>query len=62
MAYLANGREVIVNAFGGNVPDRSITGDGNCLGIEPGQTQRDLTTCVNPVGDAFIAFTLPQDE
>jgi glucose dehydrogenase len=59
VAYLANGREFIVNAFGGNVPDRAITSDGNCLGIEPGQTQRDLSTCVNPVGDAFIAFALP---
>ena len=60
VAYLANGREFIVNAFGGNVPDRVITSDGNCLGIDPGQTQRDLSTCVNPVGDAFIAFTLPR--
>jgi len=25
VAYLADGREFIVNAFGGNVPDRSIT-------------------------------------
>jgi hypothetical protein len=32
VAYLADGREFIVNAFGGNVPDRSITSDGNCLG------------------------------
>src|SRR5882762_7169092 len=32
IAYLANGREFIVNAFGGNVPDRSITANGNCLG------------------------------
>jgi len=60
VAYLAEGREFIVNAFGGNVPDRSITLGGNCLGIEPGQTLRDLSTCVNPVGDAFIAFALPQ--
>jgi glucose dehydrogenase len=59
VAYLADGREFIVNAFGGNVPDRAITADNNCLGIEPGQTQRDLSTCANPVGDAFIAFTLP---
>jgi hypothetical protein len=60
VAYLADGREFIVNAFGGNVPDRSITTGGNCLGIEPGQTLRDLSTCANPVGDAFIAFALPQ--
>ena len=60
VAYLADGREFIVNAFGGNVPDRSITADNNCLGIEPGQTQRDLSTCANPVGDAFIAFALPR--
>ena len=59
VAYVAGGREFIVNAFGGNVPDRSITSDGNCLGIEPGQTQRDLSTCANPVGDAFVAFALP---
>jgi len=32
IAYLADGREFIVNAFGGNVPDRTITSDGNCLG------------------------------
>jgi quinohemoprotein ethanol dehydrogenase len=60
VAYVAGGREFIVNAFGGNVPDRSITADGNCLGIEPGQTQRDLSTCANPVGDAFVAFALPK--
>jgi hypothetical protein len=62
VAYLADGREFIVNAFGGNVPDRSITTGGNCLGIEPGQTLRDLSTCVNPVGDAFIAFALPRTD
>jgi outer membrane protein assembly factor BamB len=27
IAYLADGREFIVNAFGGNVPDRIITSD-----------------------------------
>jgi hypothetical protein len=32
------------------------------LGIEPGQTLRDLSTCVNPVGDAFIAFALPRTD
>ena len=67
VAYLADGREFIVNAFGGNVPDRSITADNNCLGIEPDQpdqTVRDLSTCVNPVGDAFVAFALttPKEE
>jgi hypothetical protein len=51
VAYLADGREFIVNAFGGNVPDRSITANGNCLG--------GGRTCENPVGDAFIAFALP---
>ncbi len=51
VAYLADGREFIVNAFGGNVPDRSVTADGNCLG--------GGRTCDNPVGDAFIAFALP---
>ena len=60
VAYLADGREFIVNAFGGNVPDRSITADGNCLAIEPGETKRDLSTCANPVGHAFIAFALPK--
>jgi glucose dehydrogenase len=52
IAYLADGREFIVNAFGGNVPDRSITANGNCLG--------GGHTCDNPVGDAFIAFALPR--
>jgi len=52
IAYLADGREFIVNAFGGNVPDRSITANGNCLG--------GGRTCNNPVGDAFIAFALPR--
>jgi quinohemoprotein ethanol dehydrogenase len=52
MAYLANGREFVVNAFGGNVPDRSITANGNCLG--------GGHTCDNPVGDTFIAFALPR--
>ncbi len=41
VAYVAGGREFIVNAFGGNVPDRA--------NFPP-----------NPVGDAFIAFSLPQ--
>ncbi len=52
IAYLVEGREFIVNAFGGNVPDRSITANGNCLG--------GGHTCDNPVGDAFIAFALPR--
>ncbi len=52
IAYLADGREFIVNAFGGNVPDRSITANGNCLG--------GGHACDNPVGDAFIAFALPR--
>lgn len=42
--------ERAVNAFGGNVPDRSITANGNCLG--------GGHTCDNPFGDAFIAFAL----
>ncbi|HYU44614.1 MAG TPA: PQQ-binding-like beta-propeller repeat protein [Terriglobales bacterium] len=50
-AYLTEGREFIVSAFGGNVPDRSITANGNCLG--------GGSTCDNPVGDAFVAFSLP---
>src|SRR5229473_2107960 len=52
IAYVADGREFIVNAFGGNVPDRSVTADGGCLG--------GGHTCDNPVGDAFIAFALPR--
>jgi glucose dehydrogenase len=52
IAYLADGREFIVNAFGGNVPDRSITANGNCLG--------GGHICDNPVGDAFVAFALPR--
>jgi hypothetical protein len=51
MAYLWNGREFVVNGFGGNVPDRSITANGNCLA--------GGHTCDNPVGDTFIAFALP---
>jgi len=43
VAYMVKGREYIVNAFGGNVPDRN--------NFPP-----------NPVGDAFIAFTLAGDE
>jgi outer membrane protein assembly factor BamB len=43
VAYMVKGREYIVNAFGGNVPDRN--------NFPP-----------NPVGDAFIAFTLADDE
>ena len=54
IAYLADGREFIVNAFGGNVPDRSITANGNCLG--------GGHVCDNPVGDAFIAFALPRTD
>src|SRR5882672_3370573 len=54
IAYLVEGREFIVNAFGGNVPDRSITANGNCLG--------GGHTCDNPVGDAFIAFALPRSD
>jgi quinohemoprotein ethanol dehydrogenase len=43
VAYMVKGREYIVNAFGGNVPDRN--------NFPP-----------NPVGDAFIAFTLRDDD
>ena len=52
IAYLADGPEFIVNAFGGKVPDRSITANGNCFG--------GGHTCDNPVGDTFIAFALPR--
>lgn len=41
VAYVVNGREFVVNAFGGNVPDRN--------NFPP-----------NPVGDAIIAFSLPE--
>jgi quinohemoprotein ethanol dehydrogenase len=54
MAYLVDGREFVVNAFGGNVPDRSVTSDGDCLG--------GGSTCANPVGDAYIAFALSTRE
>lgn len=54
VAYLADGSEFIVNAFGGNVPDRSVTANGNCLG--------GGHTCDNSVGDAYIAFALPTGE
>ena len=54
MAYFTEGREFVVNAFGGNVPDRSVTSDGDCLG--------GGHTCDNPVGDTFIAFALPNEE
>jgi glucose dehydrogenase len=54
MAYLVDGREFVVNAFGGNVPDRSVTSNGDCLG--------GGSTCANPVGDAYIAFALSTHE
>jgi quinohemoprotein ethanol dehydrogenase len=54
MAYLVDGREFVVNAFGGNVPDRSVTSNGDCLG--------GGSTCDNPVGDAYIAFALSAHE
>jgi glucose dehydrogenase len=54
MAYLVDGREFVVNAFGGNVPDRSVTSDGDCLG--------GGSLCANPVGDAYIAFALSTHE
>jgi hypothetical protein len=54
MAYLVDGREFVVNAFGGNVPDRTITSNGDCL---PGGS-----ICDNPVGDAYIAFALSTQE
>jgi len=41
-----------VNAFGGNVPDRTITGGHNCLAADQ--------SCDNPVGDTYIAFALPK--
>jgi len=50
IAYVAEGREFIVNAFGGNVPDRNNF-TGNCSGVG--------RECDNPVGDAIIAFALP---
>lgn len=46
IAYLVDGREFIVNAFGGNVPDGNGLGGGH--------------TCDNPVGDAYVAFALPR--
>ena len=54
VAYLVDGREFVVNAFGGNVPDRTITSNGNCL--------RGGSVCDNPVGDAYIAFALSTHE
>ncbi len=43
IAYVADEREFIVNAFGGNVPDRANQGS-------------------NPVGDAIVAFALPEEK
>src|SRR6267154_1647597 len=54
MAYLVDGREFVVNAFGGNVPDRSVTSDGDCLG--------GGSLCANPVGDAYVAFALAHEK
>jgi outer membrane protein assembly factor BamB len=54
MAYVVDGREFVVNAFGGNVPDRSVTSNGDCLG--------GGSLCANPVGDAYIAFALSTHE
>jgi len=53
IAYMVEGREFIVNAFGGNVPDRNNF-TGNCSGVG--------RECDNPVGDAIIAFSLPEEE
>jgi hypothetical protein len=53
IAYLADGREFIVNAFGRNVPERSATANGNCLG--------GGHACDNPVGDAFSASPIPTE-
>ena len=54
MAYLVDGHEFVVNAFGGNVPDRSVTSDGDCLG--------GGSLCANPVGDAYVAFALAHEK
>src|SRR5256886_9043610 len=50
IAYLADGREFIVNAFGGNVPDRSVTANGGCLG--------GGHTCGKPVCGGLFPFSL----
>jgi PQQ-dependent dehydrogenase (methanol/ethanol family) len=52
VAYVANGREFIAYAFGGNVPDRN-----NFSFLEPPRLGQ-----VGKVGDAIIAFALPQRE
>ena len=54
MAYFVDGREFVVNAFGGNVPDRTITSGGDCLA--------GGSICDNPVGDAYIAFALTNEK
>jgi len=48
IAYVANGREFIVNMFGGNVPDRN-----NFDFVDPDSGK---------LGDAIIAFALPRHE
>ncbi len=48
VAYVANGREFIAYAFGGNVPDRN-----NFTFQDPNSGR---------VGDAIIAFALPNGE
>jgi len=46
--YVANGREFVVYAFGGNVPDRN-----NFTIVDPDSGK---------VGDAIIAFALPENK
>jgi len=55
VVYVANGREFVVYAFGGNVPDRNNFGRG-----ADGTVHVDANS--GKAGDAIIAFALPEEE
>jgi hypothetical protein len=55
VVYVVNGREFIVYAFGGNVPDRNNFGRA-----ADGTVNGDANS--GKVGDAIVAFALPQKE
>ena len=59
VAYVTGGREFIVYAFGGNVPDRNNFGPPPNGGADDGAT---VDPDSGKVGDAIISFALPHDD
>jgi len=57
--YVANGREFVAYAFGGNVPDRNNFGPPPNGGSDDGAT---VDPDSGKVGDAIIAFSLPEKD